>query len=92
MHMEGGSARKKVFLAVGASIFQGVYNSVATGTWNAWFELQYRRMRRCLKRLHSSGKDDFMSVMSELPRFKEFALNYDGYRLARMSAHRDSHV
>jgi hypothetical protein len=92
MHMEGGSARKKVYLAVGASIFQGVYNSVATGTWNAWFELQYRRMRRCLKRLHSSGKDDFMSVMSELPRFKEFALNYDGYRLARMSAHRDSHV
>lgn len=84
MHIEGGDARKKVFLAVGASIFQGVYNSIATGTWNAWFELQYRRMRRCLKRLHSSGKNDFMAVMSELPRFKEFALNFDGYRLARM--------
>ncbi len=84
VHLDGGDERKKVFLAVGASIFQGVYNSIATGPWNAWFELQYRRMRRCIKRLHSSGKSDFVAVMSQLPQFKEFALNYDGYRLARM--------
>jgi hypothetical protein len=84
VHMEGSNDRRKVYLAVGASIFQGVYNSIATGPWNPWFELQYRRMRRCVKRLHSSGESDFMKVMAELPRFKEFALNYDGYRLARM--------
>lgn len=85
VHMDGSNKRKKVYLAVGASIFQGVYNSIATGPWNAWFELQWRRMRRCLKRLHSSGENDFYAVMASQPdRFKEFALNYDGYRLARM--------
>jgi hypothetical protein len=84
VHIKGGDHRQKVFLAVGASIFQGVYNSIATGPWNPWFELQWRRMRRCIKRLHSSGQSDFAAVMSALPQFKEFALNYDGYRLARM--------
>jgi hypothetical protein len=84
MHIEGSDKRRKTYLAVGASIFQGVYNSIATGPWNAWFELQWRRMRRCMKRIHSSGVNDFTAVLSALPRFKEFALNYDGYRLARM--------
>jgi hypothetical protein len=92
IHIEGGDKRKKVYLAVGASIFQGVYNSIATGSWNAWYELQWRRMRRCVKRLHSSGENDFMKAMSALPRLKEFALNYDGYRLARMFVNRQVHV
>jgi hypothetical protein len=91
VHIAGGDRRKKAYLAVGASIFQGVYNSIATGSWNAWYELQWRRMRRCVKRLHSSGENDFMVVMSTLPQFKEFILNYDGYRLARMYASHQTH-